>query len=455
MELKKGDLLERKPIVAIVGRPNVGKSTLFNRLSQKSKAIVIDVPGATRDRNYADCAWYGRPYTLIDTGGFEPASTETILIQMREQTHLAIEEADLVIFLMDGRDGLTPADIEISQLLREAGKQVFYAVNKVDGPRHDGFLPEFYRLGVPRIHDISAQHGLGIDELMDDLSEHLPPETSPPEEEENDGGRIRIALIGKPNVGKSSLLNKILGYERTIANPTPGTTRDAIDTPFSFNGRNYLLIDTAGIRRKSRISLNLEKYSVVQALKTLDRCEIALLLIDAEEGITDQDTKIAGLAFEKGRAVIIVVNKWDRIAKDNSTVGRYVQDIKDRLKFMDFSPILFVSALSGQRVTRIFALVDEVYRQYTTRISTAELNRKVAEIVSQNPPPQYQRKAHPFNYVTQVAVKPPTFAFFVAKPAEIHFSYERFLLNSLRNAFGFSEVPIRIAFRKKHRDTGS
>ncbi|SEM43003.1 GTP-binding protein [Syntrophus gentianae] len=447
--------MERNQFVAIVGRPNVGKSTLFNRLSQKSKAIVIDVPGATRDRNYADCSWYGRRYTLIDTGGFEPASTETLLIQMREQTHLAIEEADLVIFLMDGRDGLTPADMEISRLLREAGKTVFYAVNKVDGPRHEGFLPEFYRLGVPRIYDISAQHGLGIDELMDDLAEYLPPAKKTPEEgeQEKEGERIRIALIGKPNVGKSSLLNKILGYERTIANPTPGTTRDAIDTPFTFNGRNYLLIDTAGIRKKSRISLNLEKYSVVQALKTLDRCEIALLLIDAEEGITDQDTKIAGLAFEKGRAVILVVNKWDRIAKDNSTVGRYVKDIQDRLKFMDFAPMIFVSALSGQRVTKIFALVEEVYRQYTARIGTGELNRKVTEIVAQNPPPQYAKKGHPFNYVTQVAVKPPTFAFFVAKPSEIHFSYERFLINSLRNAFGFTEVPIRIVFRKKHRDT--
>jgi GTP-binding protein len=441
--------------VAIVGRPNVGKSTLFNRLSHKSKAIVIDVPGATRDRNYADCNWYGRRYTLIDTGGFEPTSSETILIQMREQTHLAIEEADFIIFLMDGRDGLTPADIEISQLLREAGKKVFYAVNKVDGPRHEGFLPEFYRLGVPKIYDISAQHGLGIDELMDDLAENLPQEEEPSDEGEKEEGRIRIALIGKPNVGKSSLLNKILGYERTIANPTPGTTRDAIDTPFEFAGRKYLLIDTAGIRKKSRISLSLEKYSVVQALKTLDRCEIALLLIDAEEGITDQDTKIAGLAFEKGRAVIIVVNKWDKIVKDNSTVGKYVLDIQDRLKFMDFSPIIFVSALSGQRVTKIFNLVEEVYRQYTTRISTSELNRKVTEIVSQNPPPQYKKKSHPFNYVTQVSIKPPSFAFFVAKPAEIHFSYERFLLNSLREAFGFTEVPLRIYFRKKHKEKSS
>lgn len=447
--------MERNIIVAIVGRPNVGKSTLFNRLSQKSKAIVIDVPGATRDRNYADCTWHGRRYTLIDTGGFEPASTETILIQMREQTHLAIEEADIIIFLMDGRDGLTPADIEIAQLLREGGKKVFYAVNKVDGPRHEGLLPEFYRLGVSRIHDISAQHGLGIDELMEDLSACLPEEAASAGEEGEEEDRIRIALIGKPNVGKSSLLNKILGYERTIANPTPGTTRDAIDTPFEFDGHRYLLIDTAGIRKKSRISLSLEKYSVIQALKTLDRCDIALLLIDAEEGITDQDTKIAGLAFEKGRAVIIVVNKWDLVAKDNSTVGRYVRDIKDRLKFMDFSPIIFVSALSGQRVTRIFALVQEVYRQYTTRISTGELNRKVMEIVSKNPPPQYQQKAHPFNYVTQVSIKPPTFAFFVGKPAEIHFSYERYLINSLREALGFTTVPIRLVFRRKHRNIGS
>lgn len=437
-----------KSVVAIIGRPNVGKSTLFNRLSQKSMAIVIDEPGATRDRNYADCTWYGKDFTLIDTGGFEPVSTEKILIQMREQTALAMEESDVIIFLMDGREGLVPSDIEISRILRRIEKPVFFAVNKIDGMKHENLAYDFYQLGIETLYSVSAQHGVGIHELMDDVAKCLPhtDETDSATEEP-----IRIAVIGKPNVGKSSLVNKILGHERTIVNPIPGTTRDAIDTPFKLNDREYLLIDTAGIRRKSRITHVLEKYSIVQALKAIDRCDIALLLIDAEEGITEQDAKIAGLTVERGTACIIVVNKWDVIEKDNATTGIYVKDIKDKVKFMDYAPIIFISARTGQRVFRIFDIIESVYIQYNKRVSTSDLNRIVREIVESKPPSRHQGKPNPFSYMTQASTAPPTFVFFVREPKAIHFSYRRFLTNRIREACGFDLVPVRIFFRKKNR----
>ena len=436
-----------KPVIAIIGRPNVGKSTLFNRLAGGSRAIVIDEPGVTRDRNYAECVWNDRPFTLIDTGGFEPASEVEIFVQMREQTKLAVEEADIIVFLMDARDGLTPADQEIAGMLRIADKTVYYVVNKVDGPRHEALAADFYRLGIDRLYPISAQHGPGVEELMDDMASVLPPAEPA---KDGEGERIRIAVVGRPNVGKSSLVNRILGYERTIANPIPGTTRDAIDTPFSRNGRNYLLIDTAGIRRKSRISLTLEKYTIVQAIKAIDRADVTLILIDAKEGISEQDVKIAGLAMERGSACVLVVNKWDLVEeKDNSTVGNYVEEIRFNSKFLEFAPIIFVSALSGQRVTKIFELVERVYAQYTRRVETGELNRKIREIIERNPPPGRQSRPHIFNYITQVAVKPPTFVLFVREPKDIHFSYERYLVNRIRENFGFEEVPIRLYFRKK------
>jgi GTPase len=439
-----------KPLIAIIGRPNVGKSTLFNRLSEGKKAIAIDQPGATRDRNYTESSWQGKAFDIVDTGGFEPVSTEKILMQMREQTRLAMEQCDLIIFLMDGREGLTPSDEEIAKLLRTFTKPVFYAVNKIDGDRHDNLAYEFYRLGIDRIYTISAEHGRGVDELMDAVAEALPgaPPATGGEEEE----RIRIAVVGRPNVGKSSLVNKILGYERTIVNPTPGTTRDAIDTPFEFRDRKYVLVDTAGIRRKSRISLTLEKYSVIEALRTLNRCDIALLLIDAEEGIAEQDAKIAGLVLDKGVACIIVVNKWDLVEKDNSTIGVYVNKIRDTLKFLQFAPIIFVSAVTGQRVTRIFDIIEETHAEYTKRIPTAVLNEKVEAFVAENPPPMYRNRPNKIVYATQASVKPPTFIFFVREPKAIHFSYERYLMNRIREGLGFGNVPIRLIFRKRHRD---
>ncbi|HQF76448.1 MAG TPA: ribosome biogenesis GTPase Der, partial [Syntrophales bacterium] len=401
-----------KPLIAIIGRPNVGKSTLFNRLSERKKAIAIDQPGATRDRNYAEASWNGRAFTVVDTGGFEPVSTEKILMQMREQTRLAMEQADIIVFLMDGKDGLTPSDEEIVRLLRSYRKPVYYAVNKIDGPRHDENVYEFYRLGVEPIHTISAEHGRGVDELMNAVTADIP--VAEPEDEKVPGGEeepIRIAVVGRPNVGKSSLVNRILGYERTIVNPLPGTTRDAIDTPFEREGRRYVLIDTAGIRRKSRISQNLEKYSVIEALRTLDRCDIALVLIDGEEGVTEQDARIAGLALEKGVACILVVNKWDLVEKDNSTVGVYVNRLREELKFLQFAPIAFVSALTGQRLGRIFELVDAVWAEYTRRIATAELNAQVERYIAENPAPLYRNRPNKIVYATQPRVKPPTFVF--------------------------------------------
>jgi len=436
-----------KPLIAIIGRPNVGKSTLFNRLSEGKKAITINEPGATRDRNYTDSSWEGKSFTVIDTGGFEPISTEKILVQMREQTLLAIEEADIILFLMDGKDGLTPSDQEIAKLLRQVPKPVFYIVNKIDGPKHDALAYEFYRLGIEKLYTVSAEHGRGVDDLMMDVVDKIPPA----KEVEADEQRIRIAVVGRPNVGKSSLINKILGYERTIVNPLPGTTRDAIDTPFEYQDRKYLLIDTAGIRRKSRISMTLEKYTVVEALKTLSRCDIALILIDAEDGVTDQDARIAGLAYEKGVASILVVNKWDLIEKDNATVGIYVKKIQDALKFLTFAPIIFVSAETGQRVTRIFDLIQEVHSQASRRIPTSELNDKIGAVLAANPPPRHGNRPNKIFYFTQITVRPPTFVFFVREPRAIHFSYERFLINQIREIFGFDKVPLRLIFRKKNR----
>jgi len=435
-----------KPVIAIIGRPNVGKSTLFNRISGKQKAIVIDEPGATRDRNYMDCLWHDKAFTLIDTGGFEPSSDELIFVQMREQTNLAIEEADVIIFLLDGQEGLTPSDMEIARLLRGKGKNVFYVINKVDGERHVNLLPEFYRLGMETFYSISAQHGLGVNELLADMTKNFSPVV---EKTNSDGSVIKIAIVGKPNVGKSSLVNLISGSQRSIANPTPGTTRDSIDMEIKVHGKQYLLIDTAGIRRKNKISLKLEKYSVVQALKSINRCDIALVLIDAEEGITEQDAKIAGLAYERGKACVIVVNKWDKIKKDNSTIGKYVEDIKEKIKFMDFSPIVFISALTGQRAPKIFPLIDEIYAQYTKRIETSDLNAFLETAIRKNPLPRYQNKQVRIFYATQVKVKPPSFVFFVSSARGVHFSYRRYLANQIRCKFKFEHVPLQITYRKK------
>jgi GTP-binding protein len=428
-------------IVAIVGRPNVGKSTLFNRLLGKRMAIVEDVPGVTRDRNYALVERYDKPFTLIDTGGFEPVSSDHLLAQMREQSQLAMEEADVIIFLMDGRAGLNPADEEVAGMLRRIDKPVLFVVNKVDGPEQEASMSEFYALGVERLLSISAEHRIGVSALVDELLELLPEQ-----EVEERQSETRLSIIGRPNVGKSSLINRLLGYERVVANPTAGTTRDSIDTPFTFNDKRYVLIDTAGIRRKGRVSQKLEKYSVIQALKALDRTHVALVVIDAGEGITDQDMTIAGYAHERGRAVVLVVNKWDLLVKDNSTMGDYVRQVRDAFKFLPDSPIHFVSALTGQRINRIMADVEMVATEFNRKVTTAELNRVLKDAETSHPPPMYQGRRLKLFYATQTAVRPPTFTIFVNKAKGIHFSYERYLINCIRQAFGFTACPIRLRF---------
>lgn len=433
-------------VVAIVGRPNVGKSTLFNRIIGQRRAIVEDVPGVTRDRNYAEVTRYDVPFILVDTGGFEPVSEDRLLVQMREQSQLAVEEADVILMVMDAREGLTPSDVEVVNRLRRAGKPVFYVVNKVDGPKQEAEVAEFYALGVEQIHAVSAEHGRGVGDLMDELLAVLP-HAEPPAEE--DTQEVRLAVVGRPNVGKSSLVNKLLGYERVVANATAGTTRDAIDTPFEYNEQRYVLIDTAGIRRKGRVSQKLEKFSVVQALKGMDRAHVVLVVIDAAEGVTEQDLTVAGYAYEKGRAVILVVNKWDLVVKDHKTMGQYVADLRDSFKFLNFAPVLFVSALSGQRINRIMGAVEKVAAEFNRRIPTPELNRILKEATISHAPPMAQGKQVKLFYMTQTAVRPPTFVIFGNRTKGIHFSYHRYLINQLREAFSFEGCPIRLFFKDR------
>jgi len=437
-----------KPVIAIVGRPNVGKSTLFNRIVGGKKAIVSNEPGVTRDRNYADVQWEGSFFSLIDTGGFEPVSKDRIFIQMREQCQLAIDEADVVLFIMDGKEGLTPSDKEIASILRKVNKPVFYVVNKIDGPKQEEKVFEFYSLGKETIYPISAEHRSGVDGLMDDVIAALPKLA----EERWEGEATRVAVIGRPNVGKSSLINRLLGYNRVMVDEAPGTTRDAIDTFFERDGRRYVFIDTAGIRRKSRISLQLEKYSIVEALRTIDRSDIVLLLLDSKEGVTDQDARIGGVIHEKGKGCILVANKWDLIEKDSKTMIEFEERIYGELRHLSYAPILFISALTGQRVPKMFNLINRVAEEAKKRISTSRLNKSFGEWLERSHPPLYKNRLVKLNYITQVSTAPPTFVIYANIPEGIHFSYERYLVNQIRETFGFEGVPIRLLFRKKRKE---
>lgn len=439
-----------KPVVAIVGKPNVGKSTLFNRIVGRKKAIVEDQPGVTRDRNYADIEWGDKPFSLIDTGGFEPISRERIFMQMKEQCQLAIEEADLILFLMDGKDGLTPSDKEIASILRKEAKPVLYVVNKIDGPKHEDKVFEFYGIGVESILSISAQHNYGVDDLMTEVLKNLPPSEEGEVEEEV----IRIAVVGRPNVGKSSLINRILGYDRVIVNESPGTTRDAIDSVVEIGGKKYLLIDTAGIRRKKKISLRLEKYSIVEALKSIDRCDVALFLIDPRERVTEQDTKIAGFIHEKAKGCVIVVNKWDLIEKNSETAKEYTLRIREELKFLPYAPILFTSCLTGKRVIATIQLVDQVTEEFGKRVSTSQLNNLLEESTTKVPLPRYGRGRVKIYYGTQVSIKPPTFVLFANYPRRIHVTYQRYLINRIRQFLGFERSPIRLLLRERGPSRG-
>ncbi len=437
-----------KPIVAIVGRPNVGKSTLFNRIVRGKKAIVANEAGVTRDRNYADVEWEESPFTLIDTGGFEPVSKDRIFVQMREQCQLAMDEADVILFVMDGKEGLTPSDKEIANILRQVNKPVFYIVNKIDGPKQEERVFEFYGLGVETIYSISAEHRYGVDGLIDEAVKVLPRTT----EEKRDRKGTKVAVIGRPNVGKSSLINRLLGYKRVMVDEAPGTTRDSIDTFFERDGKKYILIDTAGIRRKSRISLRLEQFSIVEALRTIDRSDVVLLLLDSIEGVTGQDGRIGGFIHEKGKGCILVVNKWDLIEKDSQTMADYERKVYEGLKYLSYAPILFISALTGQRVPKILNIVDQVAEETQKRISTGTLNRSFRQWVERFTPPFHKNRRVKLNYITQASTAPPTFVISTNIPEGIHFSYERYLTNQIRETYGFDGVPILLRFRKKGKE---
>lgn len=436
-----------RPIVAIVGRPNVGKSTLFNRIIGTRKAIVDDMPGVTRDRNYGNVDRFDVPFTLIDTGGFEPVSQDLLLQQMRTQSQLAMEEADVIIFLMDGRSGLTVADREVSAMLRKVKKPVFHVVNKVDGDKVEALAAEFYELGISEFYTISAAHNRGVGDLIDEIIAVFPKQKVI----EDDAELTKIAVIGRPNVGKSSLVNRLLGFERSVANPVAGTTRDSVDTYFTCNKKRYLLIDTAGIRRKGKISLKIETYSVVDALRSIEQSDVVLIVINAEEGVTEHDTKIAGYAYEAGRSCLFVVNKWDTVAKDNASMGKFIEKIRMDFKYLAFAPIVFVSAKSGQRTGKIIPMVDELMEQYTKRISTADLNNVFKEATDIHHAPLATGRRVKFFYATQVAIKPPSFVIFTNQPEGIHFSYERYLTNKFREAFGFNGTPLKLMFRGRDK----
>jgi GTP-binding protein len=436
-----------KPLVAIVGRPNVGKSTLFNRLLGHRRAIVDDTPGVTRDRNYAAITRFEKPFILIDTGGFEPVTENRLLQQMREQSRLAIDEADVIIFMMDARSGLTPADIEVAGMLRRVRKPIFYVVNKVDGDKLENESAEFYSLGIEQLYTISAEHNRGVIDLVENILEVFPEGTG----DEVAENITRIAVVGRPNVGKSSLVNRLLGFDRVVADPTAGTTRDSVDTPFTCNKKPYVLIDTAGIRRKGKTTEKLEKYSVCDALRSIERADVLLMVIDAEEGVTEQDERIAGYIHEAGKGCVFVINKWDVLEKDNATLGIYIAKIRDGFKYLAYAPIVCVSAKTGQRTGKIITTVDDVMAQFCRRVSTSQLVQVFNEAIAAHHAPLSHGRRVKFYFATQVATRPPTFVIFTNQPDNIHYSYERYLINKFREAFGFDGVPLRIIFRGRDK----
>lgn len=435
-----------KPIVAVVGRPNVGKSTLFNRLAGERISIVQDTPGVTRDRIYADVEWLNYKFTLIDTGGMEPDTEDIILRQILNQAQIAIETADVIIFVTDVKQGVTEADAQVANMLRRTKKPVVLAVNKVDDMRKENLdVYEFYSLGIGEVYPVSAGQALGLGDMLDAVCAHFPEGAENAEDEDV----IRVALIGKPNVGKSSLINRILGEERLIVSNIPGTTRDAIDTPFELDGQKYVLIDTAGMRRKSKIKEDIEKFSIIRAVAAVERCDVAVLVIDAQEGITDQDTKIAGIAHERGKAAIVAVNKWDAIEKDDKTMNKFLKDIANELAYMAYAPRVFISALTGQRVIKMLDTVREVYANNCLRVSTGVLNDVLVEAMAMQQPPAEKGRQLKIYYMTQVGIKPPTFVIFVNDRELMHFSYRRYIENQLRQNFGFKGTPIHFIVRQK------
>ncbi|MDX2499842.1 MAG: ribosome biogenesis GTPase Der [Deltaproteobacteria bacterium] len=435
-----------KPIVAIVGRPNVGKSTLFNRITRTKDALVDNFPGVTRDRHYGDAIWNDIEFTLVDTGGFTEG--DDFADDIRFQVYQAIADADVILLLLDGREGVSPFDRDILDHLRSVEKPTFYAVNKIDGAEQEIHLSEFYQLGLETLYPLSAEHRYGLTDLLDELTGALSgPAIGSDQKQAED--RIKVAVVGRPNVGKSSLINRILGQNRLLVSDIPGTTRDAIDSVCTINDKSYLLVDTAGIRRKGKVSRKLEKFSIIKALRSLDRCDVALMVIDADEGITDQDVSIAGYAYDRGCGCIMLLNKWDLVKKDNNTVKAYYERLYDQAKFLSFAPALTISAITGQRVAKIFNLIDEVYEQYTQRISTGRLNRILEKAVEKNTPSLHRGKRIKFYYAAQISTRPPGIVCFVNYPQAVHFSYKRYLLNQLREGCGLGKTPIRLMFRQR------
>ncbi|AAO35712.1 GTPase Der [Clostridium tetani] len=434
-----------KPIVAIVGRPNVGKSTLFNKLAGKRIAIVEDTPGVTRDRIYAQAEWLNHNFTIIDTGGIEPESEDIIVAQMRRQAEMAIEMADVIMFIVDGKEGLTPADNEVALMLRKSKKPIVLVVNKIDRIEEEDNMYEFYNLGIGEPTTISASQALGLGDMLDKIVENFPKGYQDEEEDEY----IRIAFVGKPNVGKSSLINKILGEERNIVSNIPGTTRDAIDSFLERDEDKFILIDTAGLRRRSKVKDQIERYSTVRTYAAIDRADVCILLIDAEEGISEQDKKIIGYAHELNKALMVVVNKWDLIEKETNTMNRFKKELQSELSFMSYAPYIFISAKTGQRVGKVLDLAKECYTNYSKRISTGVLNDVISKAVMMKEPPIVAMNRLKIYYVTQVATKAPTFVFFVNDPRTLHFSYERYLENQLRQSFDFTGTGIKMEFRER------
>ncbi|MCR5717351.1 MAG: ribosome biogenesis GTPase Der [Lachnospiraceae bacterium] len=440
---------KRKPVVAVVGRPNVGKSTLFNALAGDKISIVQDTPGITRDRIYADVTWLNYQFTLIDTGGIEPDSKDIILSQMREQAQIAIDTADVILFLTDVRQGLQDSDDKVANMLRKSHKPVLLVVNKVDNfQKMEADVYEFYNLGIGDPHPISAAERTGLGDLLDEVVKFFPDGAA--EEEEDD--RIHVAIVGKPNVGKSSLINKLLGENRLIVSDIAGTTRDAVDTEVKYNGKEYVFIDTAGLRRKNKIKEELEHYMIIRTVSAVERADVTVLLIDAEEGITEQDAKIAGIAHDRGKAMIIAVNKWDAIEKNDKSVKEFTDKIRSTLSFMPYAEIMFISALTGQRLPKLYEMIDTVYENSNLRVSTGVLNEILSEAVVLQQPPQDKGKMLRIYYMTQVAVKPPTFVFFVNDKHLMHFSYQRYLENKIRETFGFRGTPLHFILRERKAD---
>lgn len=435
-----------KPIVAIVGRPNVGKSTLFNSLAGQRISIVKDTPGVTRDRIYADVTWLDKSFTMIDTGGIEPESKDIILSSMRNQAETAIETADVIIFLVDVRQGLVDADFKVADMLRRSRKPILLVVNKVDSfEKYMSDVYEFYNLGLGDPIPVSAASRLGLGDMLDELISHFDPEQLM----EQDDDRPRIAIIGKPNVGKSSIVNKLLGEDRVIVSDIAGTTRDAIDTEIIRNGREYVFIDTAGLRRKNKIKEEIERFSIIRTVSAVERADVAVLVIDATEGVTEQDAKIAGIAHERGKGVIIAVNKWDAIEKDDKTIYKFTNDIRQTLAYMPYAELIFISAHTGQRLPKLFDMIDMVIENQTLRVQTGVLNEILTEATAMKQPPSDKGKKLRIYYMTQVSVKPPTFVMFINDKELMHFSYTRYLENQIRNTFGFRGTPIRFIARER------